>query len=247
MGLVALILAQDFNYNMVDITLKIDLDSIIDEMDDLFKRQVPFAAHLALNESVFKGARDVKKALPYFIEGGPVPFTARGVQYRRSKSKRDLTASIFIPDAQWKYMRWIVDGGRKQWNKSQHGIGKPLYANVRFNKYGNIPGRRRKEKVWRTMLNQLGGTSGPPQGKLGKNEFVGEVNGITGLWKRLGKGGRANLQLLVKFDHDPVHYGKGRFPFQKFSIKFVTKSFPRNFNKRLTEIVNRESKNLKVR
>ena len=232
---------------MVDITLKIDLDDIVDDLDDMVKRQVPFAAHLALNESVFKGSVSVKKALPYFIEGGPVPFTARGIQYRRSKSKRDLTASIFIPDAQWKYMRWIVDGGRKQWNKSRHGIGKPLYANVRFNKYGNIPGRKRKEKVWRTMLNQLGGTQGVPQGRLGKNEFIGTVGETTGLWKRLGKGGRTKLQLQVKFDHEPVNYAKGRFPFQKFAIKAVTKSFPRNFNKRLTEIVNRESKNLKVR
>jgi len=135
-------------------TLKIDLDDIIDEMDDLFKRQVPFAAHLALNESVFKGSVSVKKALPYFIQGGPVPFTARGVQYRKSKSKRDLTASIYIPDDQWKYMRWIVDGGTKRWTKSKHGIGKPIYANTRFNKYGNIPGRKRKEAVWREILNR---------------------------------------------------------------------------------------------
>lgn len=232
---------------VVDITLNINLDDIIDDLDDFVKHQVPFAAHLALNESVFKGSVGVKKALPYFIEGGPVPFTARGIQYRKSKSKRDLTASIFIPDGQWKYMRWIVDGGIKQWSKSRHGIGKPIYANVRFNKYGNIPGRKRKEAVWRTMLNQQGGSSGPPQGKLGKNEFVGTVGETTGLWKRLGKGGRSKLKLLVKFDHKPVHYAKGRFPFQKFAIKYVTKSFPKNFNRRLVEIVNRESKNLRAR
>ena len=97
------------------------------------------------------------------------------------------------------------------------------------------------------MLNQLGGTSGPPQGRLGKNEFVGTVGETTGLWKRLGKDGRTKLKLLVKFDHDPVSYGKGRFPFQKFAIKYVAKSFPRNFNKRLVEVVNRESKNIRAK
>ena len=65
---------------MVDITLKVNLDTVIDEMNDLFKKQVPFAAYRAINESVYKGSVDVKKALPFFIQVGAVPFTARGVQ-----------------------------------------------------------------------------------------------------------------------------------------------------------------------
>lgn len=225
----------------MDMTLTIDLDSIIDDIDNLFKRQVPYAAYLALNESVYKGSLDVKKKLPYFIQGGPVPFTARGVKYLKAPSKRNLVASIYIPDAQWKYMRWVIDGGRKQWNKSNHGIGKPIYANTRFNKYGNIPGRRRKEAVWRGLLDSKKGTGAG----LGKNEFIGTVHGVTGLWKRLGKGGRKKLQLKMVFDNKPVTYHK-RFPFTKFSTQYVEKHFPRNFNRRLIEVVNRESKKLKA-
>ena len=233
---------------MVDITLTVDLDDIIDDLDNMVKRQVPFAAFLALKESVFKGSVDVKKALPYFIQGGPVPFTARGVQYKNPPNKRNLVASIFIPDDQWKYMRWIVDGGVKRWAKSRHGIGKPIYENIRFNKYGNIPGRKRKEAVWREILNRgkKGTVAVPMKGGLGKNEFIATINGTTGLWKRVGKGGRANIKLLVKFTHEGADYGKGRFPFQKFAIKFVAKSFPRNFNKHLVDVVNRESKKLRA-
>jgi len=64
---------------MVDITLKVNLDTVIDEMNDLFKKQVPFAAYRAINASVYKGSVDVKKAMPFFMQGGPVPFTDRGV------------------------------------------------------------------------------------------------------------------------------------------------------------------------
>ncbi len=231
---------------MVDITLKVNLDTVIDEMNDLFKKQVPFAAYRAINESVYKGSVDVKKAMPFFIQGGPVPFTARGVQYEKAKSKRDLRASIYIPDAQWKYMRWIVDGGVKRWSKSRHGIGKPIYANTKFNKYGNIPGRKRKESAWREALNRgTGKTLTPLKSGMGKNEFVGTLkrSGQKAIFKREGK---TKLKLLMVFSKE-ASYGKGRFPFQKFAIKYVVKSFPRNFNRMLVDIVNKESKSLKVR
>ena len=235
---------------MVDVTLKIDLDDIIDDLDDLVKRQVPFAAFKALNESVFKGSVDVKKAMPYFIQGGPVPFTARGVQYKKAPNKRNLVASIFIPDDQWKYMRWIVDGGVKRWTKSRHGIGQPLYGDkgqrIKFNKYGNIPGRKRKEALWREIMNRGKGTVAVPmKGNLGSGQFIADrVGRGPALWKRMGKGKK--LKLLMVFDRQ-VEYGKGRFPFQKFATKYVTKSFPRNFNRILVDVVNRESKTLRAR
>lgn len=228
---------------MLNIKLNVNLDDIIDDLDDLVKRQVPYAAYLALNESVYKGSVDVKKALPFFIQGGPVPFTARGVQYEKAPNKHTLRASIFIPENQWKYMRWVVDGGVKAWSQSEHGIGTPIYKNTRFNKYGNIPGRKRKERVWREMLSQFNGRQGVPQGKLLKKQFIADPKGKgPAIWERR-KGG---IKLLMTFN-DRAGYGKGRFPFHKFAIKYVTKSFPRNFNRHLLAVVNRESKKLKAR
>ena len=231
---------------MVDITLTVDLDDIIDDLDNMVKRQVPFAAYLALNESVFKGSVDVKKVLPKYIQGGPVPFTARGAQYKRAPNKRSLVASIFIPDDQWDYMRWIVDGGTKRWTKSRHGIGKPVYDNMRFNKQGNIPGRKRKEKIWREMLNQIKGSPGVPQGKLAKGEFIADKAGKGfALWKRVGGKRNPKLKLLMVYDRT-AEYGKNQFPFQRLAIKFVAKSFPVNFNKHLVDVVNKESKKLRA-
>ena len=229
---------------MVDISLEINLDDIIDDVENFYLKQVPYAAHLALNESVFKSSVGVKKAMPYFIEGGPVAFTKRGVQYRKSKNKRDLTASVFIPDAQWKYMQWVIDAGVKRFTRSKHGGSKPIYANTKFNRYGNIPGRKRKEKIWRDTLDQMGGAAGAPRGKLGKNQFIGTVNGITGLWKRE----RNRVRLLVVFNRDPINYGsKGRFPFRKFAEKYVYKNFRPSFNRKLMQLVNRDQSSLKVR
>ena len=228
----------------LNIKLKINLDGIVDELNDTFLKQIPFVSMLALNETVFKTAADVKKTMPYFIQGGPIPFTKRGVQYKKAKSKRHLHAEVFIPDAQWKYMRWVIDGGTKRWNKSKHGIGVPV--NARLNKYGNIPGRKRKEGTWRDLLNQKRGQAGAPRGKLGKNEFVGTVKGITGVWKRLGKGGRSALQLLVSISRDPADY-KSSFPFRKFATKFGRKHFKKSFNKKLLQVINKEAKRLRIR
>lgn len=222
---------------MLDITMELDFDGIIDEVDALAVRQIPFVSKLALDEAAFKTANQLKKTVNYFIQGGAVSFTKRGFRYIKAPSKRQLVAVVYIPDEQWKYMRWVVSGGNKVWLKSRHGIGKPIYDNVRFNKYGNIPGRRRKEAMWRTLLNAGGGAKG-----LGKNEFIGTIRGVTGLWRRRNP---KPPELLVVFDHKPVAY-RSQFPFYKFSKKFAVKFFNRAFSKKLIQVMNSENKRLKA-
>lgn len=234
---------------MLDVSLDINLDGIVDDVSEVMLRQVPYAAYLALNETVFKTSVDLrKKTLPYFIQGGPVAFTKRGVQYKKAKSKRELVASVFIPDAQWKYMMWVVDGGTKRWGRSRHGIGVPIQENMRFNKYGNIPGRKRKEKLWREILNRGGGvTATPLQGQLGKNEFIGKSKGgIVGLWKRTGPDGRGKPILKVYFTHEGVPYSQS-VPFAAKARLFGQKRFRKAFNKKLQQVVEREAKRLQVR
>jgi hypothetical protein len=229
---------------MVNLTLNIDLDDVIDEMSDLAKKQVPYAAFLALKETAYKVSVAVKKDLPYYIEGGPVAFTARGVRYVNPKSKRDLMAMIYIPKDQWKYMRWIVEGGKKRWSRSQFGIGKPIYANTRFNKYGNIPGRKRKEAAWRSaMAKQESGNNALITEGLGKNEFLAKTkNGDWALFRRV----RKKVKLLMVFN-DEADYGRPRFPFQKITVMHTHKMYGKFFNKHLTRIVNNESKKLRAR
>lgn len=222
---------------MLELELELDFDEIIDEVDAFASRQLPYASKLALDETVFKTANQLKQTVNYFIKGGAVPFTKRGFRYIKAPSKRQLVAAVYIPDEQWKYMRWVVSGGNKVWMKSRHGISKPIYDNVRFNKYGNIPGRRRKEAIWRTLLNAGGGTKG-----LGKNEFIGTIGGITGLWKRNNP---KPPTLLIIFDHKPVAY-ESQFPFHKFSKQFAIKFFKKAFNRKLVQVMNAENKRLRA-
>ena len=232
---------------MVDVKIDFDLDSLGKDINNIFLKQIPYVAHKSLNETVFKTSRDLRSIMPAFIQGGPVPFTKRGVLYSKSLHKRSLISRVFIPDAQWKYMRWVVDGGDKRWNKSKHGISKPIYENTKFNRYGNIPGKKRKEDLWREILNRSnkGRTAVPIKGALSKKQFIATINGTTGLWLRMGKGGRSKMKLLVVFNHKPVTYKKS-FPFTKFAIKFGTRYFRKAFNKNLVDIVRKESRKLRV-
>lgn len=233
----------------IDLTIKVNFDEVIDEMEDVFTKQIPFASMLALNETAFKVTGDLKEAMPFYIQGGPIPFTKRGVQYIKAPDKRNLRASIFIPDAQWKYMQWIVDGGNKKWSQSHHGISVPIQENVKFNKYGNIPGKKRKESLWREILNRKGKgrTATPVKGALNKKQFIATIGDITGLWERTGGRKNKSTKLLMVFTHESIEYRKGRFPFEKLAIKFVNKRFRRTFNKKFQQIIRKESKRLKVK
>lgn len=223
----------------LDLTIELDLDHIIDWMDDIYLRQIPYAAQLALNESVFKASNDLKGTVSYFIEGGATPFTKRGFQYKKAKSKRELTASIFIPDTQWDYMRWVVDGGTQKWNQSPVGGLKPIYENTRFNKYGNIPGRARKAPLYREILKRGKGRAATPlKGGIGKKQFVGTVGDTTGVWTRTNKGHK--LKLNIAINKEPVKY-RARFPFIKFAHRFIFKRFNKSFPKKFAQVLAAET------
>jgi len=230
----------------VELEMEINFDDIIEDVNDLFLKQVPFASKLALSDTVFETTVKIRDVMPRYIQGGPVRYTQSGVRYTKPKSKRELVATVYIPDDRWKYMQWVIDGGDKRWNKSGSGISVPIYENVNFNKYGNIPGKKRKERLWREILKRgKGRTATPVKGALSKTQFIATINGTTGLWKRSGKGGRANIKLLMKFTKEAVPYRK-TFPFTKLVEGFARPRFVRLFNKRLVDVIQRELKHLNV-
>lgn len=232
---------------MIRLNLSVNFDDIIDDLDDVIKKQIPYAAFLALNDTLFHTAKDVKAHVmtPRYIEGGPVPFTKRGVQYKKAPNKRKLVGFVFIPKAQWKYMMWVIDAGNKQWIRSKHGIGIPIKGNIRLNARGNIPGRYRKEGTWREIMNRgmSGRTATPMRHVLGKKEFIAESrkSGIIGLWERTGKGGRGKPKLKVMFTHGKVYYKK-TVPFKKSVRHFAMKHFSERFPKRLEQVLARGAK-----
>lgn len=177
-------------------------------MDAVKRKQVPFAASRALNDAMLdkgKGARQAEvEALEKYIDR-PTRFTKQGFKVTRS-TKRNLTAIIEIPQDRWKYMQYHVRGGVEP---GTHAVP----VNVSTNRYGSI-GNVRKH------ANKSGA-------------FVRTINGVGGIWQRIGGKKSKRLKLLVRF-HKSAKYHK-RYPFGEATRKAVRRAFPAFFEKRFRE------------
>lgn len=119
-------------------------------------KQMPFATAKALTVTARDVRDDVVKELPKHLDK-PVAFTRHAFGYQ-SATKRKLQARIFAKSIQAQYLWWAVEGG------TQDAMIQP--ANVKINKFGNIPRNKLKKLLARPDV------------------FYGTVKGITGLWQR---------------------------------------------------------------
>ena len=241
---------------MLNVNVTNNFGDVSAEVRAMFEKQIPYSALLGLNSAMFKATQDVRKTMPFFIEGGPVAFTKRGFQYTKAKNKRNLRAKIFIPDEQWEYMRFVVDGGDQGWSRSIVGGFNPVGGRVKRNKYGNIPGYHKKNKLWRELAQRAGAkrSSGqvatPLKKTLSNKSFVGYVKSrtggsILGVWER--KPRRGGLKLIGSYDHSLISYGAGRVPFRKFAIRFGVKRFRREFRKKFEQVMKAQNNKLMVK
>ncbi|MFD2112035.1 hypothetical protein [Thiorhodococcus fuscus] len=108
----------------------------------------------------------------------PTPFSLNAIQIFKARASR-LDAVLFVKPIQARYLKYAIKGGLIPVNIT------PTRA-ARLNKFGNLPGKRRG----------LEGIAGKARTK-----FVGEVNGIYGVWQRYGRGG-SKLKLLAKIERE---------------------------------------------
>lgn len=183
------------------ITIKHDLKDLTRKMSAVQRKQLPFAASRALNETVFdksKGARQAEvEALEKYIDR-PTRFTKQGFHVERSHKRQwpRLQATIEIPENRWKYMKYHVQGGVEP---GVHSVP----VNVALNRYGAI-GNVRKH------ANKRGA-------------FVRTINGVSGIWQRVGGKKSRQLKLLVRF-HKTAKYHK-RYPFGDAAKRAVRRYF----------------------
>jgi len=124
------------------------------------KKQIPFAAAQALTSVARKIAAAEKTAFQRKLEN-PTPFTVNSVG--SAGARRDnLSAKIFVRDIAAGYLEPFEFGGAHKLN------GKALLnpKDIKLNKYGNLP---------RNKLSQL---------KAKSNTFIGEIDGVNGVWQR---------------------------------------------------------------
>ena len=183
-----------------------NLDEAIKQLDEDEKKHLPFALARGLTWTAKAAQQEAVRQMDFKIDN-PTAFTKRGVRFQSARKGDDPFAVVYIQDIQAEYLKWIIDGGLKV----ARTLLKP--GNIRLNKHGNIAkGRIRK------LLDK-------------PNHFKGEVNGVSGVWQRLGKKKRKRLKLIAKFD-DSQQYNK-TYPFYKITLGIAGKTVEKNVLKSL--------------
>ncbi|WP_052402603.1 hypothetical protein [Muricoccus aerilatus] len=123
-------------------------------------KQLPFVTAVALTSVVKLAQVAEQRALPSVFDR-PTPFTGRGIAIQ-SASKAAPTAAVYVRPAQAAYLILEETGGTRR--PAKRAIVMPAAAPK--NAYGNLP---------RNALSRLKGR---------KDVFVGQVNGVGGIWQR---------------------------------------------------------------
>lgn len=124
------------------------------------QKQIPFATAQALTSTARKIQAAEKTALSRKLEN-PTPFTVNAVG--SAGARRDnLVAKVFVRDIAASYLEPFEFGGDHKLNSQ--ALLNP--KNIKLNKYGNLT---------RNKMAQL---------KAKPDVFVGEIDGVNGVWQR---------------------------------------------------------------
>lgn len=160
------------------------------------KKQVPFATAQALTSVVRQIAAAEKTAFQRKLEN-PTPFTVNSVG--SVGARRDsLTAKVYVRDIAAGYLEPFEFGGVHKLN------GQALLnpKDIKLNKYGNLS---------RNKLSQL---------KAKSNVFIGDVDGINGVWQRVkAKKGRKGKK-RQKRSANGTRRAREKNPMPKLLIRF---------------------------
>lgn len=188
-----------------------NIREIIKGLSDLERKQLPYAQSVALNRTAFQAREDMKHQMQAKLDR-PTPYTLRSVRVKKA-TKRKLEAIVFINEAQAEYLQYVFTG------KTKFPKRKALVTpskNTRLNKYGNMP----RGKLQRLLSD-------------GKH-FSGVPNGTdlpAGIYRRMGRGGRSRLKLIVQYKKRQEYTKK--LDFKSVVSSSVTRNFDSNFHRAL--------------
>jgi hypothetical protein len=156
----------------IELNLRHDIFKIEDTLDDLSRKQIPFASARGLTELAVRVRNDETALLKSrFYKATPFTQNAMSMTAATKKSQR---AMVFVKDIQAGYLAINETGGIRTPPKT--ALIAPV--EIGLNAYGNIP---------KGMLQRL---------KRDKNVFVANIKGTGGIWER---GPFRSLRLLVAF------------------------------------------------
>ena len=141
--------------------VKGDMKPIIKHLNKTQKKQIPFAAAQAINNTLFDIMKAEKAQLPKKLDR-PTPFTMKAFKINKAK-KTELIGDIHVMPERYKYLKYAIEGGTRTGN-----IGVPT-RHSKLNKYGNIP-MRKKGLI------------------KNKRQFIQTINGVSGVWEKSKSG-----------------------------------------------------------
>ncbi len=176
----------------------------------IFRDQIPFATSKAINNTAFLAKINAAKRMESDLNN-PKPFTVSGIKYKRS-NKRNLTAIMFIDNTRYKYLKWMINGGRATPDGKAFAIGR----NIKRNKYGNTARNAVKNMLARD------------------DTFSGVINGTAGIWQRIGNKKR-RLKLL--FIYAPSRRFTKQYKWSESIQRTVKLEFGKQFTKAFPQAV----------
>jgi hypothetical protein len=197
----------------VNLNISADVRKIERTLSDLQKKQIPYAASVAINNTAKAVQQAEIKAMDEQLDR-PTPFTKRGIGITRS-SKTKLIAEVFIKDIQASYLRYQIKGGERLPKKK--AIALP--AGIKTNQYGNIP----RGRIKKLLANK-------------KKYFSGIPNGRTkgaGIWERVGV--RKQIRMVVAYE-PKVRY-RPRYDFRGVAMAKALKEFPLQMRIAITKAI----------
>lgn len=197
----------------ISIDIKTNAKEIEKKLGMFQKKHMPEIVSDSINEVGVKSVNAMRAQLFKKLDK-PTKFTYTGVKLFKAKA-RDLSALVFIPDIQAKYLEKQFEGGMRL--PKNNKIPVPV-DKAKINAFGNIKGKR--------------------TGLIKRNtEFMGNVKGIDGVWRRVGGKRNPKLKLIVALESS-VFYRK-RIEFYKTVKGVVQKNMDKILNKNLKRVVGR--------
>jgi len=216
-------------------------------LEDIYRRQIPFATAQALNDTVEDLREHHRMILPVIFDR-PTRYTLNSLRVLKASTRRDLVAGIYFKESNRSgkhYLMPQVDGGgrpHKQFERwlIQRGImASNEYAvpasGLKLDAYGNVSG-----SVITSILSQLYASPDAHQWETARSRkragpsrnryFVPQPGSSLrrGIWRRKGKKTIEPVFVFVS----AVAY-QARYPFFDISMERARIYFPMNFERRL--------------
>lgn len=200
--------------------MKISIESNIKETRKtlgLFQRhKLPVIVSESINEVGVKAVNAMRSQLAKKLDR-PTKFTVTSPRIFLSKPVKNPFATVFIHKVAAQYLEKLFEGGIKTGAK-KIPVPYTLGGTINLNDFGNIRGKK----------------SGLVKRKT---EFIGEVKGITGVWRRVGGKRNPKLKLLIGFKNS-VQYKK-TLEFYKTIRGVVKNNIEKILDKKTSEAMRR--------